>query len=78
MKIKKNFYKALWKSFAETLERIWENFNYFFKKIFKKFCECLKINAKFREGCSIFGTLNLWNFYKKYYETFIQKLKEKR
>ncbi len=43
-------------------------------KIFRKFFECLKINAKFLEGCAIFGTLNLWNFYINYYETFIQKL----
>ncbi len=42
-----------------------------------KFCECLKINAKFRDGCAIFGTSNLWNFYVKYYKTFIQKLKKK-
>ncbi len=35
------------------------------------------INAKFREGFSIFGIRNLWNFYVKHYKTFIQKLKEK-
>ncbi len=60
--IKKKFDKILIKSF--------ENF--------QKFCECLKINAKFRKGCAIFSTLNLWNFYIKYYKTFIQKLEEKR
>ncbi len=46
-------------------------------KIFRKFCECLKINAKSGEGCAIFGTPNLWNFYVKYYKSFIQKLEEK-
>ncbi len=44
-------------------------------KIFRKFCECLKINAKFREGRTIFRAFNLWNFYVKY-KTFIQKLQE--
>ncbi len=47
-------------------------------KIFRKFCEWLKTNAKFREVSAIFGALNLWNFCMKYYKTFIQKLKEKR
>ncbi len=46
-------------------------------KIVRKFCECLKINAKFREGCAIFGKLYMSNVYVKYYETFIQKLTEK-
>ncbi len=46
-------------------------------KIFRKFCKCLKINAKFWERCAIFGTLNLWNFFVKYYKTFIQRLEEK-
>ncbi len=70
--IKKNLCKAIWISFEESLERIWENF------IFRKFCEYLKINAKLQKGCSIFGTFNLWNFYVKYYKTFIQKLVKKR
>ncbi len=30
--IKKNFYKAIWKSVAESLEKIWENFNKIFWK----------------------------------------------
>ncbi len=47
-------------------------------KIFKKFCECLKINSTFQEEFAIFGTPNLWNFFVKYYKTFIQKLEEKR
>ncbi len=46
-------------------------------KIFKKFCKCLKINAKFWEGFAILGKLHLWNFYVKYYKTFIQKFEAK-
>ncbi len=77
--------EILKKFFARLFENVLQKVQKKFEKIliksfenFRKFCECLKINAKFREVCAIFGTLNLWNFYIKYYKTFIQKLKEKR
>ncbi len=35
------------------------------------------MNAKFREGCAIFGTLNLLNFYEKYYKTFTKNSRKK-
>ncbi len=37
----------------------------------------VKNYAKFWEVRAIFDTPNLWNFYVKYYKTFIQKLKGK-
>ncbi len=46
-------------------------------KICRKFCECLKNNAKFREGWAIFGIPKMWTFYVKYYKTIIQKFEEK-
>ncbi len=66
------------KQFCRKFRKNLRKFQLNLLKIFRKFYECLKINSKFRERCTIFGTLNLWKFYVKYYKTLIQKLKEKR
>ncbi len=64
--------KIFCRNFRKNLRKFYLNL----LKIFGKFCECLKIKARFREVFAIFGTFYLWNFYVKYYKTSIQKLKE--
>ncbi len=48
--IKKNVCKAIWESFAESLEKIWENFNYILWKFSGNFANIEKLMQNFQQG----------------------------